>query len=230
MKTGRNRYWIWLLLFVPLIGGIAYFVIEILPELSGGIRGQRAMREVRNAVNPGANLQKHAAAWDQSPNADNARRYANELINLGQYSQANEVLDKAMAGFFKTEPSLMLLKARSRFDTGDHEESIEILEQLQEANPEFRSAEGHLLFARSLEAAGLAERAIAEYREVSTYFPGAEARYRYCLALLAAGQKQSATEELNRLVNDASLAPAHFRKSQRKWLALANEQIKKIQD
>jgi len=29
-KTGRSRYWILMLLFMPLIGGLAYFVIEIL--------------------------------------------------------------------------------------------------------------------------------------------------------------------------------------------------------
>jgi len=44
LKTGRDRYWIWLLLFLPLIGGIAYLVVEIIPEFSSGITGQRTRR------------------------------------------------------------------------------------------------------------------------------------------------------------------------------------------
>ena len=47
LKTGRNRYWIWMLLFLPLIGGVAYLVIEILPEITNSITGQRAVRGVR---------------------------------------------------------------------------------------------------------------------------------------------------------------------------------------
>ena len=39
LKTGRDRYWIWLLLFLPLIGGVAYLVVEIIPEYSSGITG-----------------------------------------------------------------------------------------------------------------------------------------------------------------------------------------------
>jgi hypothetical protein len=230
LKTGRNRYWIWLLLFLPLIGGIAYLVIEILPEFSGSIQGQRAMRGIRSAVNPGADLQQHAAAWEQSPNADNARRYAKSLMDHGQFSQANEVLDQALSGFFSTEPNLMLLRARARFETGEHAGAVEVLEALQETNPEFRSAEGHLLYAQSLESSDQLSKAVDEYRSVSLYFPGVEARYRLALALKSAGRETDAASELEQLIKDAGLAPAHFRKSQKKWLGLAREQLKLIQD
>lgn len=47
LKTDRSRYWILMLLFMPFIGGIAYLVIEILPEFSSSITGQRAVRNVK---------------------------------------------------------------------------------------------------------------------------------------------------------------------------------------
>lgn len=230
LKTGKNRYWIWLLIFVPLIGGVAYLVIEVFPEFSNSIRGQRAMRGVRNIVNPGADLQRHAAAWEQSPNADNARRYARVLMDAGKLSQADEVLDQALSGFFSTEPNLLLLRARNRFETGDYTEAVEVLEALQSANPEFRSAEGHLLYAQSLEASGRMNEAVDEYRSVAGYFPGVEARYRLALALNVANREADAIHEFEQLINDAGLAPAHFRKSQKKWLGLARDQLKKLQD
>ncbi len=229
LKTGRNRYWIWLLIFVPLVGGLAYLFIEIIPEFRGGIQGQRAMRNVRNAVNPGAELQKHAAAWEQSANADNARRYANALMNHGHYSQAGEVLEQALSGFFATEPGLLLLKARAKFETSDSAGAVRVLEELQKANPDFRSAQGHMLYARSLEESGRMEEALDEFQEVSRYFPGVEARYRLTLALAAAGKTQDAIHELEQLSKDAGLAPAHFRKSQKKWLNLVKEQLKQLQ-
>jgi hypothetical protein len=226
LKTGRNRYWIYLLLFVPLVGGIAYLVIEILPEFSSSIQGQRAMRSVRNAVNPEADLAMHAAAWEQSTNADNARRYASALINHGQFSQANAVLDQALSGFFSSEPTLLLLRARIAYETGKPEEAVNALEYLQQENPEFRSAEGHLLYARSLEATERMAEAIDEYQTVSNYFPGVEARYRLARAFISSGETEKARKEFEQIVNDANLAPPHFRKSQKIWLTKAKEQIK----
>ncbi|MFT5370655.1 MAG: hypothetical protein ACI9R7_000180, partial [Lysobacterales bacterium] len=169
LKTGRNRYWIYLLLFVPMIGGVAYLIIEVLPEFSGGIRGQRALRSVRQAVNPEAELKNCAAAWEQSTNTDNARRYVEALLSHGQYSQAAEVLEQALSGFFSTEPSLLLLKARSGYETGEYDSAVKTLEYLQETNPDFRSAQGHLLYARSLEATNATELALEEYLAVSKY-------------------------------------------------------------
>ena len=227
LKTGRNRYWIWLLLFLPLIGGAAYLVIEILPEFTRGIQGQRALRRVRKAVNPTADLKQYADAWAQSPNADNARRYAEVLLDHKKFDEAKEILDTALQGFFATEPGLLLLRARTLFETGDPGGAAAILEELNEANPEFRSAEGHLLYARSLEGAKKPDQAVEQYREVANYFPGAEARYRLALALGESGQRDRMVTELEQMLVDARLAPAHFRKSEKQWLDLAKMHLEK---
>ncbi|MBT8061219.1 MAG: tetratricopeptide repeat protein [Xanthomonadales bacterium] len=229
LKTGRNRYWIIMLIMLPLIGGVAYLVIEILPEFTGGIRGQRALRQVKKAVNPGAELRQHEAAWQQSPNADNARRYATALLEADKHDEAAKVLDQALSGFFSTEPSLLLLRARLLFDTGNAAGAVDALETLTGENPDFRSPEGHLLYARALEAHGKNEQAINEYRQVAGYFPGVEARYRLASALVKTGHTDDARTELEQLLNDASLAPAHFRKSQKPWLESAKQALKALQ-
>ncbi len=228
LKTGRSRYWIFILLFVPLVGGIAYLVIEILPEFTQSIGGQRALRTVRRAVNPEGQLRHHSAAWQQSPNADNARRYAAALLEAGKHEEAGEILDQALSGFFSTEPNLLLLRARARFDGSDAAGAVAVLETLQEANPDFRSAEGHLLYARALEQSGHTSKALDEYRSVANYYPGAEARYRMALALRNAGHHDQASREFEQMLTDAELAPRHFRKSQARWLRLAKSALKEI--
>ena len=42
IKTGRNQLWIWVLLFVPVGGGLAYLAVEIIPELFRSRTAQRA--------------------------------------------------------------------------------------------------------------------------------------------------------------------------------------------
>ena len=217
-KTGRSRYWIFFLIFMPFIGGTAYLIIEILPEFTSSIRGQRAVRSVRQTLNPGADLRQHEAAWSQSPNVDNGRRYAEALLDAGHTAEAENIIDQALKGLFKTEPTLLLLKARLQFEYERSGEAVQTLESLQEHNPDFRSADGHLLYARALEAEGRINEAIREYSAVSGYFPGVEARYRLALCMEVAGKSTTSQAELESIMNDAKLAPPHFRKSQKPWL------------
>ncbi len=225
LKTGRSRYWIWLLLFLPLIGGVAYLVVEIFPEFYSGITGQRTRRGVRNLIDPGADIRTHAAAWEQSSNADNGRRYAQALLAAGRAAEAGEILDQVLGGFFKTDPVLMLLKAQTQFDQEQWGPSLATLEDLQKHNPNLRSPEGHLLYARTLEHTGRSDEAIKEYRAVVGYYPGAQARFLLGLALKNSGRENEAAGEFRSMIRDAELAPAHFRKSEKNWLDLAGREL-----
>ena len=207
-----------MLIFMPMIGGIAYFLIELLPEFSGSIAGQRAVRNVKQTLNPGADLRTNEAAWNQSPNVDNGRRYAQSLMESGNTDEAEEIIKQALKGLFSTEPTLLLLKAQIEFDTNRTAVAVTTLELLQQNNPNFRSAEGHLLYARALEAEGQIDEAVKEYSAVSGYFPGVEARYRLALCLAVAGNNSASKAEFDSILNDAKLAPPHFRKSQKTWL------------
>jgi hypothetical protein len=225
LKTGRSRYWILMLIFMPLIGGLAYLIIELIPEFSRSISGQRAVRNVKQTLNPGADLRQHEAAWKQSPNVDNSRRYAEALLDSGKTEEAEGIINQALKGLFETEPTLLLLKARLQFENGRTTEVVQTLESLQEHNADFRSAEGHLLYARALETEGNVDEAIREYSAVSGYFPGVEARYRLALCLQAAGKNAAAQSEYESILNDAKLAPPHFRKSQKKWLDAVKQEL-----
>jgi hypothetical protein len=224
-KTGRSRYWVFFLIFMPLIGGLAYLVIELIPEFRGSISGQRAVRSVKHTLNPGADLRQHEAAWSQSPNVDNARRYAEALLDSGNSTEAEDIINQSLKGLFATEPTLLLLKAQLQFDKERTAETVETLKSLQEHNPDFRSADGHLLYARALEVEGKIDEAIREYSAVSGYYPGVEARYRLALCMAVAGNGKASRAELKSIENDAKLAPPHFRKSQKIWLDAVKDEL-----
>jgi hypothetical protein len=163
-------------------------------------------------------LRHHEAAWRQSPNVDNSRRYAEALLDANRQPEAQDVIGQALTGMFATEPTLLLLRARIEFADGKAAQAVATLEDLQQHNPDFRSAEGHLLHARALEAENRVDEAIREYSSVSGYYPGVEARYRLALCLKANGNEAAADKEFKSILNDARLAPPHFRKSQKPWL------------
>ena len=88
-------------------------------------------------------------------------------------------------------------------------------------NPDFRSPTGHLLYARALEAEGNVPKALEEYRVLRRSFPGAEAAVRYAQLLQAQGQRSGGQQVARELLEQARIAPGHYRRAQRDWLEAA---------
>ena len=92
------------------------------------------------------------------------------------------------------------------------------LDEALQMNPGFRSPQGHLLYARALEAEGNAQKALEEYQALSTSYPGAEAAVRYAQLLKAQGRVEESRTVAKELLEQARIAPPHYRKAQRDWL------------
>ena len=72
-------------------------------------------------------------------------------------------------------------------------------------NPDFKSADAHLLYARTLDAQGALEEAEHEYAAAAPGYPGAEARLRYALLLKRRGKLEEARRILKDLLDGAKL-------------------------
>jgi len=131
----------------------------------------------------------------------------------------------AMTGVYSHEPLLMLGVAKAQFALNQWVEARQTLDELIANNPDFKSAEGHLLFARALEAEGNIEKALSEYLSLSKYYSGAEAMYRHAMLLKRQGQIERGNALLKELLANAELAGAVFRKEQWEWIEAARKEV-----
>ncbi len=223
MKTGRPFYWAWILLLAPGVGAAAYLIAEILPEMRNTMGGRRAMRTVKRTLDPGGELRRRQVEHRLSGSVDAARHLAAELMDNGRYGEAVTHYRTALTGIYETDPDLMLGLATAQFGDGDTEGCRETLDALKEHNPEFRSAEGHLLYARALESCEETEAALQEYSALAGYYPGAEARVRYAQLLERMEKPELARQEYAQILAAAELAPKHFRKAQKQWISQAKD-------
>jgi hypothetical protein len=228
LRTGRAVYWIFIILMMPGIGSAAYFIVELLPELTNSMGGRRAARGLRKAISPGADLRQRQLEHRMSGSVDAARHLAQELIENGRYADAIEHYQSALTGLYEHDPDLMLGLAQAQFGNGDAKACKETLDALKDTNPDYRSPEGHLLFARALEQCDDLDNAEAEYATVATYYPGVEARVRYAQLLERVDKIELARKEYEDIVAAAELAPAHFRKMQKQWIATAKSGVSRL--
>jgi hypothetical protein len=225
IKTGRNSLWIWAIALLPGAGWLAYIVVEILPAVFGGTTARRTKAGMQRMIDPDRDLRRAAAEVEISGNVDARRRLAEEMYDRGQYAEAVGVYQLGLRGIFEHDPTLLLGMARAQFAARDYAAARATLERLIRENPDFRSAEGHLLYARALEAQDALDEAEHEYDAVAPAYPGAEARLRYGLLLKRRGKLEDARRIFKELLDGAKLGPAHYRKAQAEWLDQARREL-----
>jgi len=218
IKTGRNMIWIWVIALLSVVGVIAYVVVELIPEMMSGRTAQATRRSVKRALDPQAQLRRLQNEAEVTHNVASNQRYAEELLRHDRYQDAALIYRKILTGLYEHDPNLMLGLARAQFGAGEVASARATLDEAIRMNPDFRSPDAHLLYARALEAEGNAEKALEEYRTLSASYPGAEAAVRYAQLLKAQGRTEESLAIARDLLERARIAPAHYRKAQRNWL------------
>jgi len=221
IKTGRNQIWIWVLLLLSIPGAIAYVAVEILPEVFRSRTAQRTARGFKKALDPTADLRRFEDEARVTGNVASRQRYGDELARHGRFDDAIAQYREALTGLYEHDPNLMLGVARAQFGKGDASAARGTLDELIRLNPDFRSPEGHLLYARSLEAEGDTQKALEEYKILAFSYPGAEAAVRYAQLLKSQGRSAEAANVVRELLEQSRIAPAHYRRAQRDWLDAA---------
>jgi hypothetical protein len=225
IKTGRNQIWIWAIALLPGIGALAYFVAEVVPGFFGGRTARRATAGVRRMIDPDRDLRRASAEVEISGNVDARRRLGEELFERGQFEQAVEVYRGGLKGIFEFDPTLLLGLARAQFGNADFAGARANLELLTQQNPDFKSADAQLLYARTLDSQDALDEAERQYALLAPGYPGAEARLRYGVLLKRRGKFQEAQRVLKDLLDGAKLGPPHYRKAQAEWLERARREL-----
>jgi hypothetical protein len=224
-RTGRPYFWIMLILALPGAGMLAYFLAEILPEILGGRHARSAASEVVKRLNPEKGYREALRNVEIASTTATRATLAEQCLRSGRTEEAMQLYRDLLTGMHATDPDLMLGLARSHFARGEFAEVQRVLEQLREANPEYRSADGHLLYAQCHERQGDTEAALYEYAALAEYYPGQEAKSRYAALLQQAGRTDEARRLFEEVCRAVDLMPKHARRLQREWRDMAKRHL-----
>ncbi|MBP6012276.1 MAG: tetratricopeptide repeat protein [Alphaproteobacteria bacterium] len=224
-QTGRQQQWMLILLLLPGIGSAAYFFFEILPDLANTRRGRKAFLDVRTVIDPDREYRERRAQVELSGTPAAKAALAEECARKGMYDDATELYRSALTGHFADDPNLLLGFAKVQLDKGEPAEAQRALDRLREKSPTFQSADGHLLYARTLEGQGKQDQALSEYEAVAAYFPGFEAKVRFALYVLKLGQAQRGREMLEAVAKAYKQLPRHAQDLNRDWYLVAKKNL-----
>jgi hypothetical protein len=220
-RTGRPFFWIYLIIFVPMMGMLAYIAVELAPEWLGSRTARRAASGVGRALDPGRAVRQAERQVQITPTTENKATLAQAYLQVNRAPEAVALYRETLTGIHANDPALMQGLARALFATHDYAETVRVLDALREANPDYQSPEAHLLYARSLEEQGSIDAALHEYAALAPYYPGQEARCRYAMLLEKAGEHRDAQRLFREICQSIEISPRHARRLQREWYDIA---------
>jgi hypothetical protein len=225
VRTGRPCQWMFIILMAPLVGCLAYFFLEILPELRHSRAARQAVRDVNAVIDPERDLRELTQRLADTDTIENRSALAEECLRRGRPADAERLFQSCLVGAHATDHALMLGLARAQFDLGDYTRACETLDHLRAAHPDLECPQGHLLYARSKEQLGGIDDALIEYAALAEYFPGEEARCRLALLLQKTGRVAEARAIFQQVVRSVERASRLYWRAEREWYEVARRNI-----
>jgi hypothetical protein len=197
VKSGRSGTWVMVIVFFPVIGSLAYVVMEVLPgsgvpQMAGKARAKAAAK-----LDPDKPIRLAREALETADTAANRAALADALMERSLWDEAIQHYEqgelKAPGG---SDRGIRLKLIRALFEAGRLQRARRLLEALEPSPVGGDNDRASLLLARMLEAEGESERALALYADVGVRLPGAEAQCREAGLLLSLGRRAEAVAPL----------------------------------
>lgn len=223
LKKGNATYWIWLLIFLPLVGCIVYFFSEIL----SGREIKNVQSGITEVFNPSGSIKKLEDNLRFSDTFNNRIALADAFLKAGQTKRAIQLYEQSLTGAFSENEYVLVQLVNAYFAEKQYEDVIKIAQKIYKL-PQFTRSHTHVLYAQALGYAGKPELAEKEFQQMKTKFANFEARYQYGRFL----QRENRTDEAYRLYTDMTEEARHLssreRKYNREWFFLTREELRKM--
>src|SRR4051794_35179303 len=167
-RTGRLQPWAFIILMIPLVGALAYIVVELVPEWFGSPGAQQARKRIAGKLDPEKLYRELSDRLANTDTVANRAALAAECLRLARFDEAVRHYDHILMLPLGGEPTYALGRAQAEFGRNRPAEALATLDDLQKRWPDFESAEAHLLYARSLAEVGRIDEALEESRWCGT--------------------------------------------------------------
>ena len=230
IRSGRPLYWLVLILIGSYLAILVYVLVAVIPDLRHGSNGSKVASTAMKMIDPQRRRRELQRQLELSNTVDNRRRLAEECLQQGDYVNAQELYQGLLTGMYGTDPHFMLGLAQAQAGSECYADARQTLDAMSKANPNYKSSERDLLYARCLEELGETEAALEEYRVLADSYPGEEGRFRYARLLGRTQRHAEARSVLQNLLRRAELAPRYYRRKEQAWLKAARLELSRLSE
>jgi hypothetical protein len=225
VRTGREMYWLFIILAFQPLGGVVYALVNVLPDVFGGTTARRLQSAARETLDPTREYRAAKTACEDAPTVRNQSRLAAAAIALGKPDEAERLYADAAQGIHAEDPALLLGRANALLDLNRFAEALAVLEQLGKNEADGRTPTAALALGRAYEGLGRVAEADGAYQWAAERIPGFEGLARYTAFKARHGRKAEAEDALADMDKRIARLNATFKKEARHWRELAAKAV-----
>ena len=228
VRTGRNMYWLMILLMAPFLGSIIYFFAEYLPEMRHSTVARKSVRVVTALVDPNRELREARLGFDRTPTVDNRSRLAEALLARGDYDEAIEQFQACASGPYAKDVKFRRGLARAQLSAGRNGAAAATLESLMADSPREAGADAALWLAQALTQVD-ETRALEAFAHASHVHNTTETQAAYGIYLASLGRDAQARPLLEGVLHNARVGTASSRELNREAIDQARAALKVVE-
>lgn len=223
LRKGKNSTWIVAIIFLPLIGSIAYIFMEMFRE--GDIK--QVQYGVSSMINPGGSIKKLEQQLKFSDTFNNRVALADAYLAGNDTDKAIDMYKSSLTGTFAENEYVMYQLILAYSLRKNYDEILPLARKVYNG-PQFARSKAHIAYASALEFTGNKVQAEEEFKKMKARFSYFEARYHYGLFLVRDDRVPEARQLFNMMVEEESQLGKVELKNNRHWISLAKEELRKL--
>ncbi|MFT7642909.1 MAG: hypothetical protein ACI9G1_004672 [Pirellulaceae bacterium] len=222
-RTGRPYWWMWIIFAFPMVGMIAYVLIEIRPTLD--TRGiNKLMWRLKGSKARIAFLQQQL---NHSSTIKNRYALAAELHTAGRFEEECDLLSAGMVGAFEDDAQLMMRLAEAQLSAGRPNEAEGLVSQVDPGKSSDALMRHKLLRARVASHSERDDEAETLFKELNSINRTEATRYYYAEHLIAAGRNEEGRKILLDILYRFRRGTVVWRYQEKQWFYAAKKLLKK---
>ena len=221
VRTGREMYWLFIILMFQPLGGLVYAILNVMPDIFGGTTARRISVAARETLDPTREYREARQACEDTPTVRNQSRLAAAAIGLGKFDEAERLYAEAAQGIHAEDPALLLGRANALLELGRPAEALTVLEVLGRNEAEGRTPAASLALGRAYEGVGQIAEAEGAYQWAAQRLPGFEGLGRYAAFMARHGRREDAEDAVAEMDKRLTKLSAQFRREGKQWRDLA---------
>ena len=225
VRSGRQMYWIMILIMAPFLGSLIYFFAEYLPEIRQSNVARKSARAVKSIVDPNRELREARLAFERTPTVDNRSRLAEALLARGDHDEAIEQFRACASGPYAKDVKFRRGLARAQLAAGRHADTVATLEALIADSPRDAGGDAELWLAQALTQVD-ETRALAAFDHALHVHNTTDTQAAYGLFLASLGRDAQARPLLEGVLHNARVGTASSRELNRQSIDQARAALK----
>jgi hypothetical protein len=223
MRKGNQNKWIWIIVFLPVIGSLAY----IFSEMITGREIDNVKSGVGSVFNPGGSIRRLEEQLRFSDTFQHRVALADGYLAVGQTNDAIALYEQSLTGVFTENEHVLKQLIVAYYNVGRFADIIPLAKKIYKS-PQFAKSRVHILYAMALAQTGNGQLAEKEFKTMNGRFAYFEARYQYALFLLKADRYDEAKQLLETIVYEGGHLSSRERRANQAWINKAKDEMRKL--